>query len=168
VRIAKHPTLLQDIIEKLLDPNLETAMRACNRVWGATFEDDFGSLLQFVSTLLLYPDHLPNPVHPRINELVPRLQNWKRTYRGSTVKTISRASERLVTQIQGMDPTMIAGMRKFQKETLVCGSVGCGNQSDLTVCGTCKIQRYCSKEHQKKDWKYHKHICNKGLEETTG
>lgn len=144
-------------------------MRACDRsIDGpfapATFEDDFGSVLQFLSTILLYPDHLET-VHPRINELIPKLRTWKRTYKTSRVKTISNASDRLVTQIQGMDPTLIARMRDMQAQSLVCGNAACGKRTDLTACAGCRIQRYCSREHQKMDWKYHKHICNKGLVE---
>jgi len=64
-----------------------------------------------------------------------------------------------------MDPSMIAGMKKLQKESLSCGFRACEKQEDLTACGGCKIQRYCGREHRRKDWKYHKLICNKGLVE---
>jgi hypothetical protein len=57
IRIAKTAAIAHDIVEKLLAPDVEKKMKACPRVWGARFEDDFGSLLQFVSTMLLYPDH---------------------------------------------------------------------------------------------------------------
>ena len=108
-------------------------------------------------------------LHPRINELVPKLRTWKQTYKRSSVKTISRAAERLVEQIEGMDPTMITMMRGMQEQSLVCGVSSCRVEgaSHLTVCAVCRVQRYCGKEHQKMDWKYHKHICNKGLQEPT-
>jgi hypothetical protein len=154
-RVAKLPSVMQNVVEKLLDPNIESKMRAVSRtappgIPPATFEDDFGSLLQFVSTILLYHDQIDN-LHPRIHDLIPILRTWKRTYRNSRVKTIANASERLVMQIQGMDPAMIAGMREMQASSLVCGAVGCGKRKDLTACGNCKVQRYCGREHQKKD-----------------
>jgi hypothetical protein len=170
-RIAAHPTLLNNVIEKLLAPDLVDRMKAVPRPGGAhfpaaTFDEDFGSILQFLSTILLYRDEMET-LHPRIKELIPKLRIWKKTYRNSPVKTISNAADRLVDQIQGLDPKMIAMMRQMQEQKLVCGVSSCRVQgaSQLTVCGVCRIQRYCGKEHQKMDWKYHKHICNKGLEE---
>lgn len=58
-------------------------------------------------------------------------------------------------------------MRGMQDNSLVCGVVGCGvrGKAGLTVCNGCKVQRYCGREHQKKDWKWHKLICAKGLVE---
>ncbi|RDW74953.1 hypothetical protein BP6252_06095 [Coleophoma cylindrospora] len=172
IRIAKHPAVVHDVVEKLLDPNVEATMRACDRSSGpqfppATFEDDFGSLLQFVSTILLYVDQ-PETLHPRISELIPKCQTWAKTYKNSRVRTIANAASRLVMQIQGMDPAMKAQLKTVQAASLLCGATGCGKRSDLTACAGCKIQRYCGREHQKKDWKFHKHICNKGLEEVGG
>ncbi|TVY68985.1 Protein CBFA2T3 [Lachnellula suecica] len=170
-RIAAHPALVNNVIEKLLAPDFVDKMKGAPRPGGAhfpaaTFEEDFGSVLQFLSTMLLYKDQIPLP-HPRIQELIPKLRTWKQTYRSSSVKTISNASERLIQQIDGsMSPTMVAMMRSMQDESLVCGVASCGVQgrTDLTPCGGCKIQRYCGSEHQRADWKYHKHICNKGLQ----
>jgi len=170
-RIAAHPNLVNNIIEKMLAPDFEERMKSVERpghgpIPGATFDDDFGSILQFLSTMLLYKAEIEN-LHPRINELVPKLRTWKQTYKRSRTRTISNASERLVDQIQGMGPTMIAAMRNAQDQTLVCGVSSCSvkGASQLTVCAVCQMQRYCGKDHQKMDWKYHKHICNKGLEE---
>jgi len=119
--------------------------------------------------MLLYKAEIEN-LHPRIEELIPKLRIWKQAYRRSRTKTISNAAERLVDQIRGMDPTAITMMRRMQDKTLVCGVSSCRVEgaSQLTVCAVCRIQRYCGREHQKLDWKYHKHICNKGLEETAG
>lgn len=169
VRIVKHPGVVHGVIENLLDPNVEAAMRACDRSVGpqfppATFEDDFGSILQFVSTMLLYVDD-PETLHPRIRELIPKCRSWSKTYKNSRVRTISNASSRMIMQIEGMDPTAKAQLKVMLASSLLCGYTGCGKRSDLTACAGCKVQRYCGKEHQKKDWKYHKHICNKGLEE---
>jgi MYND finger len=171
-QIAKHPALINDIIEKLLAPDFVDRMKAVTRPSGpmgippATFDDDFGTLLQFVSTMLLYRAEIES-LHPRINELIPKLREWNRTFENSPARTIKHASERMVDQIQGMDPTMIAIMRRMQETTLVCGVANCRVRGleGLTVCNGCKIQRYCGREHQKADWKYHKHICNKGLVE---
>lgn len=172
IRVAKRSAIIHDLVEKMLAPDFEVAMRECKRPAGpngipaATFEDDFGSILQFLSTILLYSDHL-GTMHPRIEELIPKLRTWKQTYRRSTVRTISNASDRLVTQIQGLDPALISQMREMQAEgTLVCGFPSCGEKKNLNACGSCKIQRYCGQEHQKKDWRYHKVICGKGLEAT--
>ncbi|KAG9238310.1 hypothetical protein BJ875DRAFT_451250 [Amylocarpus encephaloides] len=135
----------------------------------AKFDDEFGSLIQFVSTIFLYGAEMES-VHPRVVELIPKLKSWKQTYRNSTTKTISRASERLVDQIQGMNETMVAMvtmMRRMQEQSSVCGVRGCGVQGamETTLCGTCRVQRYCGREHQRADWRYHKHICAKGLVE---
>ena len=169
VRIAQNERVVRDVVEKLLDPSVETKMRTVPRtappgIPPGTFEDEFGTLLQFLSTMLLYSTQIANP-HPRLDELIPKLRIWQRTYRNSRVKTISNASERLISQIQGMIPDMIAGMRQMQATSLVCGFERCGKRKDLTACATCKIQRYCGREHQKKDWKFHKLICDKGLVE---
>lgn len=37
----------------------------------------------------------------------------------------------------------------------------CGVNENLLRCGQCKIVFYCSKEHQKQDWKKHKLFCKK-------
>jgi hypothetical protein len=170
-RIAAHPAVVNNVIEKLLAPDFVDQMKAVPRPGGAhfppaTFDDDFGTLLQFVSTMLLYRAEMGS-LHPRVDELIPKLREWKRTYRNSPVRTIKNASERLVGQIQGMDPTMIAMMRRMQETSIVCGASSCRvtGSEHLTVCNGCKIQRYCGRDHQKADWKYHKHICHKGLVE---
>lgn len=166
IRLSKHPRILSDTIEKLLIPDIEAKMKACTRIGGATFEADFGSILQFVSTLLLRKGPATEndePIHPKINELVPKLRAWQRKYRG---KYIGKVSERLAGQIENPDPNAVATVTENQNDSLVCGYILCGNKKDMLACGTCKIQRYCSQEHQKKDWKNHKHICNKGLVET--
>ncbi|KAH7330220.1 hypothetical protein BKA65DRAFT_508924 [Rhexocercosporidium sp. MPI-PUGE-AT-0058] len=170
-RIAAHPTLTNNLIEKLLTPDFHDGMRDVVRpAFGsfppAGFAEDFGSVLQFLSTMLLYRAEMPS-LHPQIKDLIPKLKEWKKTYRNSNVKTIRNACERMVGQINGMEPEMIGMMRKFQEDALVCGVVSCTvtGASRLTVCASCKIQRYCGKDHQKADWKYHKHICKKGLVE---
>lgn len=98
IRVAKYPKLLHDVIEKVLDPDIEKNMKACERVGGATFEADFGCMLQFISTLLLRSEHFPvNPPHPRLLELIPLLKVWKRTYKG---RYLSKVSDRLIDQIE--------------------------------------------------------------------
>jgi hypothetical protein len=168
--VAKHPKILHDVIEKMLADDFETRMKSCDRscpapFQGTTFDTDFGTLLQFVSTILLYPDH--NTLHPRTRDLIPKLRIWKREYRNSPVRTISNAADRLVGQIEGMPSDLIAQMREMQATSLVCGKMGCRKQTGLTACAACQIQRYCGKDHQKADWKYHKNICNHGLKEST-
>lgn len=37
----------------------------------------------------------------------------------------------------------------------------CGNRENLLRCGQCKTIFYCSKEHQKEDWKRHRLTCKK-------
>lgn len=41
----------------------------------------------------------------------------------------------------------------------------CGHTDKLYSCSRCKLIFYCSKEHQKKDWKKHKINCGKSLED---
>jgi hypothetical protein len=174
-RLATHPLLLPNIITQLVEPDFVSRMKAVPRTThpGSTFpapgfDADFGSLLQFVSTILLHVDDVSS-LHPRIRELIPKLKGWKREFRGSSVKTISNAAERLVGQVEGMDIEMLKMMRGMQENHLVCGVVGCGvSGSELTVCKACRVQRYCGRDHQKADWKYHKHICDKGLVEPEG
>lgn len=170
-RIASRPAVVHAIVDKLLDPAVIATITAASRPAAphfapARWEDDFASLLQFMSTMLLYAPEMA-PLHPRLPELVPQLRAWHREYRRCAVRTLPAAAERLVEQIGGMDPSKIAAMRAFQDESLVCGVPGCpvAGAARLTLCGRCRIQRYCGKEHQRADWKYHKHICCKGLEE---
>ena len=116
--------------------------------------------------MLLYKEEM-GEVHPRIAELVPLCKTWMKTFKNSPTRTIKAASERLVDQIPGLDPEMITMMREMQNKYIVCGVASCGitGKDKLTVCGTCKMQRYCGRDHQKADWKYHKNICAKGLKE---
>lgn len=39
----------------------------------------------------------------------------------------------------------------------------CGINDNLLRCGQCKATYYCSKEHQRQDWKKHKLVCKKSL-----
>ncbi|KAH8651485.1 hypothetical protein BGZ60DRAFT_436535 [Tricladium varicosporioides] len=167
IRLSKHPRILHDTIDKLLMPDIEEKMKACQntRMMGATFEADFGSMLQFVSTLLLRKQLVvgnSETVHPRIYELSTRLRAWKKKYPG---QYIGRVSDRLADQIENSDPNTVM-VKEQQDAFTVCGYILCEKHKDMLACGNCKIQRYCSQEHQKKDWKNHKHICNKGLIDT--
>lgn len=160
---ANHPTLLHDKIEMLLSPTLEADMKRCDstRRGGATFDADLGSILQFVSALLLRKDSKTlAAVHPRIQDLVPILEGWTAKYQG---KFIAKPSERLISQIQDPDSADYDIMRQIPDSSLRCGYFGCENNKDMKACGQCKVQRYCTVEHQKKDWKLHKKICSKGL-----
>ena len=172
-RVAAKTAIVNDIVEKMLADDFITNMKAVPRPGSpnapaATFEDDLGSLLQFLSTILLYKAEMES-LHPRIQELVPKCRAWEKTFKNSRVKTISDASGRLVDQIPGMPAMMMTMMRQMQEQTLVCGVSSCRVQGaeSLTLCGTCRVQRYCGRDHQKADWKYHKHICNKGLEDSS-
>lgn len=160
-RVAKHPQLAHDIIERLLNPTIEADMKACTWSSGTTWDAGLGSMLQFVSTILLWHDS-QEPVHPRIKELVPKFKAWNRTYRE---KFISKVSDRLADQIASPEALDLGMVKASQKEHLVCGYILCGNKKDMNACGQCRIQRYCSTDHQKKDWKNHKKICCKGLAE---
>jgi hypothetical protein len=170
-RIVAKPAIVNKVIDMLLEDGVEERMKAVPRLGGphfpaASFDEDFGSVLQFISTNLLYKEELQE-LHPRIQELIPKCRTWKKQYKKSPVKTISNAAERIIDQIQGIDPEMIAMVRGMQDRTLVCGVPSCRvtGPDSLTLCGTCRIQRYCGRDHQKADWKYHKHICKKGLDE---
>ncbi|XP_069117730.1 egl nine homolog 1-like [Argopecten irradians] len=54
---------------------------------------------------------------------------------------------------------MAEGVRDIPNEHIVCQL--CGSLDDLQLCSRCKTTWYCSKEHQKYDWKYHKKSCKK-------
>ncbi|CAG8955169.1 hypothetical protein HYFRA_00007185 [Hymenoscyphus fraxineus] len=170
LRVARYKegAIAHDIVEKMLDPDFEKNMKKCDRkcpppFQPATFDSDFGTMLQLLSTIMLWSEG--RTVHPRVQELIPKLRQWKKTYKSSSVRTISNASERLVGQIEGTDPEMAEFVREQQQNHLICGVKSCRKQTGLTACAACKIQRYCGKDHQKADWKYHKHICKKGLAE---
>jgi hypothetical protein len=47
---------------------------------------------------------------------------------------------------------MVTMMRDMQDQNLVCGVVSCRNKgaANLTLCGTCRIQRYCGRIHQRR------------------
>lgn len=164
-RIVTHPNLMSGIVEKLLEDDFASAMQACQRpqlsppIPAATFVDDFGNLLQFLSTMMVFRDY--HEMHPRFNELIPKLQAWQTTYQGIF---IGQVAGRIRMQLT-MDPTMVDIMKEQMKEALVCGDPTCRQREGLVACAGCNIQRYCGKTHQKKDWKYHKQICNKGLVE---
>jgi hypothetical protein len=68
-RVAKHPNFIHDVIEKLLRLDIEE-MKACSRVGGVTFEAALGSILQFLSTILLRSDQLP------VTPLIPVCRSW--------------------------------------------------------------------------------------------
>ncbi|TAQ85903.1 hypothetical protein B7494_g5771 [Chlorociboria aeruginascens] len=128
-RIAAHPAIVNNIVERLLTPDFEDGMKGVQRLSGthfpaATFDDEFGSLLQFLSTILLYVAEI-GTLHPRIGELISKLHHWKHEYRNSSVRTISNAAERLVEQIQGMEPELVTKMRNMQEGNLVCGVSTC-------------------------------------------
>ncbi|KAE9978313.1 hypothetical protein BLS_000734 [Venturia inaequalis] len=176
-RIVARPAIINNVIEKLLDPTFVKRMKAVQRPGGfnfpaATFDADFGTLLQTVSTVFLYTDDV-NATFPRARELIPKLRQWEREYKRSPVKSISNVCERLIPQIEDAEEMfeLATMMRGAMSGSLVCGVASCGisGPENLTTCSGCHIQRYCGRDHQRADWKYHKRICNKGLveEETT-
>jgi hypothetical protein len=50
---------------------------------------------------------------------------------------------------------------KEKVDSLFCSV--CGADDSLMLCSKCKVQRYCNTECQKKDWRSHKHHCQKAL-----
>lgn len=48
------------------------------------------------------------------------------------------------------------GLRDISNECQLCGEM-----NNLMLCGGCKRTWYCSREHQKYDWKHHKKKCKK-------
>ncbi|TVY33613.1 hypothetical protein LSUB1_G007670 [Lachnellula subtilissima] len=159
VAVAKHPSLFADTFSKLLNPNILTEMKACTRVGGASFEADFASMLQFVSTILLRKEHLPSPPHPQLQDLVPKLKAWKRKYGG---QFIGRVSDRLADQIKSPDNADFAMVMSAQNQNLVCGFVGCEEKMNLNACARCKMQRYCRQAHQKSDWGFIRKYVRRG------
>lgn len=51
--------------------------------------------------------------------------------------------------------------RKGIHQNLVDKCKICGGIVDLKVCAKCKQVAYCSREHQRQDWKFHKDFCKK-------
>ena len=47
----------------------------------------------------------------------------------------------------------------FEQAGIICSYPGCVVTTELQACSRCKIQRYCSRVHQKLDWKEHKKKC---------
>lgn len=149
----KHPTIFQNILDKLLIPEIDT-------IWS---ENSLGSALQFISTLLIQDsEEKAMTVYPGLKELPPHLRTYLRKYRG---KYVAKVSERLKDQLKSANPTMKKMILEVTRSQLRCGYVMCSNNEDMRLCGSCGVQRYCCPEHQKKDWKFHKTICIKGLVE---
>lgn len=53
------------------------------------------------------------------------------------------------------------GLRDISNECQLCGEM-----NNLMLCGGCKRTWYCSREHQKYDWKHHKKKCKKQRQQT--
>lgn len=135
----------------------------------ATFDADFSTLLQPVSTVFLHTDDDVNTVYPRARERIPKLRVWEREYKRSSVKSISNVCERLIPQSKDAMEMfeLTTMMRGAMNGTLLYGVASCGvsGPENLTICSGCHMQGYCGRDHQRADWKHHKHICNKGLVE---
>lgn len=48
-----------------------------------------------------------------------------------------------------------------------CFLRGCDSTTNLKSCGRCKVAHYCSREHQRSDWKSHKKWCEEAQSDTT-
>ena len=64
------------------------------------------------------------------------------------------------------DHLFLPQLAKSQAPQCLLASGGCrycGRTVSLLSCGKCRIMKYCSKAHQKADWKYHKKLCDPSL-----
>ncbi|XP_045716957.1 egl nine homolog 1 isoform X2 [Phyllostomus hastatus] len=52
------------------------------------------------------------------------------------------------------------GMSQSERDRQYCEL--CGKMENLLRCGRCRSSFYCSKEHQRQDWKKHKLVCQSG------
>lgn len=83
-RIAAHPTLMHRVIDRLLQPDFETGMRAAYPkpvppFSPTPFDEHFCKYLNFILVIMLY--QYPEVMHPRFRELEPKLLGWTRKYR---------------------------------------------------------------------------------------
>lgn len=54
----------------------------------------------------------------------------------------------------------LSGPSASERERQYCEL--CGKMENLLRCGRCRSSFYCSKEHQRRDWKKHKLVCQSG------
>lgn len=73
------------------------------------------------------------------------------------------------TMKKQMLPSEVLGIaqRYKKKSYYICegalqGWGGCVKETGLLTCARCRCVRYCSVEHQRKDWKTHKMFCSLG------
>jgi hypothetical protein len=99
-----------------------------------------------------------------MNELLAKLgvdpsseqgQSLKERY---ATKTLKEAEVILARQVAANTRTgPVAVMKPVYMTPGTCCI--CGSAVDLLKCSVCRSVHYCGKEHQKQDWKRHKHEC---------
>ncbi|GAQ93002.1 hypothetical protein KFL_012430010 [Klebsormidium nitens] len=87
-----------------------------------------------------------------------------------TLNTRSKAGKKVDEESEEPFPDSVEGVADFveQRRSVPVRCAVCGKKSTsdeaLERCSVCRAVCYCSKEHQKSDWKEHKKVCKKATD----
>ncbi|KAG9003284.1 hypothetical protein FRB94_003230 [Tulasnella sp. JGI-2019a] len=135
-------------------------------------------VIELLNFLIVYAYYAQDQVNPVINpEYLPglraRCEGWRNTYYGYMQAYYAARNQRVVDMltetIEFLDdtrsPTDMLRLNEVGKHMPLasCGYMKseCWRSGDVPTlaCSKCKCVRYCSPEHQKADWRYHKVAC---------
>ncbi|KAJ7119564.1 hypothetical protein C8R44DRAFT_788408 [Mycena epipterygia] len=112
-----------------------------------------GSALQVLCTLCTHfiktVDRSTVIPHATQQKLLPFLTAWGRRYKRQFLGDVSL---RLIAYLSNVVTPEFNAIRKVNKNWDVCGLPSCSVRRELKVCANCQTVRYCSADHQRKDW----------------
>ncbi|KAJ7471900.1 hypothetical protein FB451DRAFT_1251353 [Mycena latifolia] len=115
-----------------------------------------GSAIQLLSTLCTHfinePDRNTVISRETQRKLLPILKVWSRRYDRQFLGDVSLRMVAYMSQVARLDQDFNK-VRKSYKNWEVCGLPSCSVRKELKVCATCQTVRYCSVDHQRKDWR---------------
>ncbi|KAJ7902792.1 hypothetical protein B0H14DRAFT_2667701 [Mycena olivaceomarginata] len=128
-----------------------------------------GNAVQLLSTLCTHfineTDRDRVVSHETQQKLLPILTVWSHRYTGQFLGDVSLRMIAYMSKATKLDEEFNK-VRKLYKNWDVCGLPSCSIRKNLKVCGKCQTVRYCSSDHQRKDWSanggsFHKEFCHK-------
>ncbi|KAH8590916.1 hypothetical protein B0O99DRAFT_285062 [Bisporella sp. PMI_857] len=162
--VAQQGRILEGVVDKLCENNLIKKMAESvpkRKLETATAINDITWMVIFVRRVLLFPYYIANiTIFDKYPLLLKNLEQWQAGHVGSV---LAAEALRLQHTIERPEDYTIRNVREGTERSLMCGYKKCGYKIFMEKCARCMVQRYCSTEHQKKDWKYHKHYCDIGL-----